>query len=134
MCGSSLCGPGRAATGLGTVGLGLDRVESFANGRGLAQNHRRRDNALASGAGQIKVVATGLFPQVRTAMDQNLVHFALHQRMAEQGELAVQQLHDLLSGHPPETLKILVPPLIAMRSNIDLLAARLPVPGQPAEG
>jgi LacI family transcriptional regulator len=86
------------------------------------------------GAGQVKVVATGLFPEVRAAMDQNLVHFALHQRMAEQGELAVQRLHDLLSGHPPETPKIFVPPLIAVRSNIDLLAARLPVPARPARG
>jgi ABC-type sugar transport system substrate-binding protein len=74
------------------------------------------------GAGHLKVVATGLFPEVRQAMDQGLVHFALDQRMAEQGELAVQQLHDLLSGRPPAAQRVSVPPLIAVRSNIELLA------------
>jgi LacI family transcriptional regulator len=76
------------------------------------------------GAGQVKTVATGLFPEVRRAMDQDLVHFALDQRMAEQGELAVQQLYDLLSGRPPTVPRISVPPLIAVRSNIELLADR----------
>lgn len=85
-------------------------------------------------AGRLKAVATGLFPEVRAAMEQDLVHFSLDQRMAEQGELAVQHLHDLLSGHPLETPKILVPPLIAVRSNIGLLATRLPGPRRPAGG
>jgi LacI family transcriptional regulator len=80
------------------------------------------------GAGRLKVVATGLFPAIRQAMDEDLVHFALDQRMIEQGEMAVQQLHDLLSGHTPSTPRVLVPPLIAVRSNIDLLAARKPTP------
>ena len=85
-------------------------------------------------AGRPMAVATGLFREVRSAMEQDLVHFSLDQRMAEQGELAVQHLHDLLSGHPLETAKILVPPLIAVRSNIDQLAARLPVLKRPAGG
>ena len=75
--------------------------------------------------GRLKVVATGLFPEIREAMDADMVHFALDQRMAEQAELAVHQLHELLSLHPLEKNKILVPPRIAVRGNIDLLAARV---------
>lgn len=84
--------------------------------------------------GPVKVVATGLFPEIRTAMDHELVHFSLDQRMAEQGELAVQQLHELLSQRPLPSKKILVPPRIAVRNNIDLLAARLPVAGRACGG
>lgn len=83
------------------------------------------------GAGHLKTIATGLFPAIRQAMDEGLVHFALDQRMAEQGELAVQHLHDLLSGRAPSTSGILVPPRIAVRSNIDLLASRMPTSKQP---
>lgn len=75
-------------------------------------------------ARRLKAVATGVFSEVRAAMDENLVHFALDQRMAEQGELAVARLHDLLSRHPVASEKILVPPLIALRANIDALAVR----------
>jgi len=76
-------------------------------------------------AGRVKVVATGLFPEIRAAMDAGLIHFALDQRMAEQGELAVQQLHELLSQHPLASNKILLPPRIAVRGNIELLAAHV---------
>ena len=76
------------------------------------------------GVGRIKVVATGLFPEIREAMDERLVHFSLDQRMAEQGELAVQHLHDLLSHRPLRSNKILVPPRIAIRSNIESMASR----------
>ena len=76
-------------------------------------------------ADRVKVVATGLFPEIREAMDAGLVHFALDQRMAEQGELAVQQLHELLCQHPLPSTKILVPPRIALRANIESLAARV---------
>ncbi len=75
-------------------------------------------------ADRIKVVATGLFPEIRAAMDQRLVHFSLDQRMAEQGELAVQHLHDLLSQRPLETSRLLVAPRIAIRGNIESLASR----------
>jgi LacI family transcriptional regulator len=87
-----------------------------------------------SSAGRVKVVATGLFPEIHTAMDEGLVHFSLDQRMAEQAELAVQHLHDRLSLHPLETRKILLPPLIAIRSNMDLLSARQAVPGRLVGG
>lgn len=76
-----------------------------------------------SKAERIKVVATGLFPEIREAMDAGLVHFALDQRMAEQGELAVQQLHELLCQHPLPSTKILVPPRIAVRANVEALIA-----------
>jgi LacI family transcriptional regulator len=76
--------------------------------------------------GRPKVVATGLFPEIRAAMDLDVVHFSLDQRMAEQGELVVHSMHDLLSGIPLKTTKILVPPLVAVRNNIDALASRLP--------
>ncbi len=73
---------------------------------------------------RIKVAATGLFPEIQAAMDAGLVHFSLDQRMAEQGEMAVQQLHELLSLHPLPTNKILLPPRIAVRGNIEHLAGR----------
>jgi LacI family transcriptional regulator len=85
-------------------------------------------------AGRVKVVATGVFPEVRAAMDRDLVHFSLDQRMAEQGELAVQYLHDVLSHHRVEMQKILVPPRIAVRGTIDSLASRPAAPGRPGEG
>ena len=75
--------------------------------------------------GRLKVVATGLFPEIRAAMDAGLVHFALDQRMTEQAELAVHHLHELLSLHPLDKSKILVPPRIAIRGNIELLAAKV---------
>ena len=74
-------------------------------------------------AGRVKVVVTGVFSEVRAAMDRNLVQFSLDQRMAEQGEVAVQQLHDVLSLHRRETQKVLLPPRIAVRGNIDSLVA-----------
>jgi len=77
-------------------------------------------------AGRAKVVATGLFPEIRAAMDLGLVHFSLDQRMAEQGEMAVHHLHDLLSGSRPKSPKILVPPRIAVRSNLDPPHSPLP--------
>jgi LacI family transcriptional regulator len=85
-------------------------------------------------AGRVKVVATGVFPEVRAAMDEDLVHFSLDQCMAEQGELAVQHLHDVLSHHRVETQKILVPPRIAVRGNIDSLASRSAAPGRSGGG
>jgi ABC-type sugar transport system substrate-binding protein len=75
-------------------------------------------------AGRVKVVATGVFQEIQAAMEEDLVHFSLDQRMAEQGELAVQQLHELLSQHPLPSNRILVPPRIAVRGNIAQLAAR----------
>lgn len=74
--------------------------------------------------GRVKVVATGLFPEIQGAMDAGVVHFALDQRMTEQGEMAVQQLHELLSQRPLSTGKILLPPRIAVRGNIEHLAGR----------
>jgi len=44
-------------------------------------------------------------------------------RMAEQGKLAVQQLHELLCQHPLPSTKILVPPRIVVRANIESLVA-----------
>lgn len=73
---------------------------------------------------RIKVVATGLFLEIQEAMDDGLVHYAIDQRMAEQGETAVRQLHELLSQHPLPTSKILLPPRIAVRGNIEHLAGR----------
>jgi LacI family transcriptional regulator len=75
-------------------------------------------------AGQVKIVATGLFPEIRQAMDEGLVHFSLDQRMAEQGELAVQQLHERLSHSAGAPQRILVPPLVALRGNIERLGAQ----------
>jgi LacI family transcriptional regulator len=75
--------------------------------------------------GQIKVVATGVFPEIQAAMDADLVHFTLDQRMADQGEMAVQQLHELLFQHPFLSNKILLPPRIAVRGNIELLATNV---------
>jgi LacI family transcriptional regulator len=71
--------------------------------------------------GRVRVVTTGVFPEIRSAMDQGLIHFSLDQRMAEQGELCVHHLHDLLSFRPCGSQKILVPPRIAVRGNLDLL-------------
>ena len=79
-------------------------------------------------AGRVKVVATGLFPEIQAAMEEDLVHFSLDQRMAEQAEMAVQQLHELLSQHPLPCSKILVPPRIAVQANIAQLTTR----GSPA--
>ena len=72
--------------------------------------------------GRVKVVATGVFAEVQAAMEEGLVHFALDQRMAEQGEMAVQQLHELLCQRPLLSNKILVPPRIAVLGNIGPLA------------
>ncbi|NLS94199.1 MAG: LacI family DNA-binding transcriptional regulator [Planctomycetaceae bacterium] len=71
------------------------------------------------------LLATGLFPEIRAAMEEDLVHFSLDQRMAEQGDLAVQQLHELLCQHPLPSTRILIPPRIAVRANIEVLAAKV---------
>ena len=72
-------------------------------------------------AGRIKVVATGVFPEIRDAMDRNLVHFSIDQRMIEQGKFVVRQLHELLSQHSISSNKVLFPPRIAVRRNIEHL-------------
>jgi LacI family transcriptional regulator len=77
---------------------------------------------ISAGGRVIKVVATGVFSEIQAAMDEGLVQFALDQRMAEQGELAVRLLHDLLSQNPLPSNKILLPPRIAVRGNIDNLS------------
>lgn len=82
--------------------------------------------------GRVKVVATGLFPEIQAAMDAGMVHFTLDQRMVEQGEMAVQQLHELLSQHPLPSDKILLPPRIAVRGNVEYLAGKA-APCAPAE-
>jgi DNA-binding LacI/PurR family transcriptional regulator len=79
-----------------------------------------REERKGKAARRIKVVATGVFPEIQAAMDDDLVHFALDQRMAEQGELAVRLLHDLLSQRPLSTDKMLLPPRIVVRGNIEL--------------
>jgi len=74
-------------------------------------------------ADRIRVIATGVFPAVRAAMEAGQVQFAFDQRMSEQAELAVHQLHELLSHRPLRAAKILVPPRIAICSNLDVIAA-----------
>jgi LacI family transcriptional regulator len=74
--------------------------------------------------GRVRVVATGVFPEIRGAMDKNLVQFSLDQRMTEQGVLAVKQLHELLSQRPLPSDRLLIPPRIAVRGNIELLASQ----------
>jgi len=73
-------------------------------------------------AGRIKVVSTGVFSEIQEAMDQGIVQFSLDQRMSEQGETAVRMLHELLSQNPLRVSKILIPPRIAVRANIELIA------------
>ena len=75
-------------------------------------------------AGRVKVVATGLFSEIQEAMDQGLVQFTLDQRMTEQGETAVRLLHELLSQNPLPTNKLLLPPRIAVRGNIELMTRK----------
>jgi len=80
--------------------------------RGLKQQRR---------AGRVKVVATGVFPEIRDAMDQGLVQFSLHQRMAEQGDMAVQCLHDVLLNHRLVAERVLLPPRVVVQGNIQRL-------------
>lgn len=83
--------------------------------RGIEQEDR---------VGRVRVVATGVFPEIRDAMDTNLVQFSLDQRMTEQGVLAVKQLHELLSQRPLPSNRLLIPPRVAVRGNIELLASQ----------
>jgi len=71
-------------------------------------------------AGKVKVVATGVFPEIGALMQRGIVHYTLFQNTVEQGRLAVRTLFRYLteSTHPgPE---VLVPPYIAINSNFDL--------------
>ena len=85
-------------------------------------------------SGQVKIVATGLFAEVRRAMDEGMVHFSLDQRMAEQGELAVHQLHERLSRSADAPQRILLPPLVALRGNVDALASQSMLTWRPGGG
>lgn len=71
-------------------------------------------------AGAIKVVATGVFPEIAALMQRGAIQCSLFQNTAEQGRLAVRILFDYLTeGKRPER-EVLVPPFIALRSNLDL--------------
>ncbi len=96
---------------LGSIYIATDNFSGIARALGESRS-----------AGRIKVVATGVFPEIQEAMDQGIVQFSLDQRMSEQGETAVRMLHELLSQNPLMTSKILMPPRIAVRGNIELMA------------
>lgn len=71
----------------------------------------------------IKVLGTGVFPAIRSYMEQGIVQATLYQSMLEQGRQAVQLMYGYLSeGIRPEQ-HVLVPPHLALRNSIDLWAA-----------
>lgn len=71
-------------------------------------------------AGRIKVVATGVFPEIGELMRRGVVHCSLFQGTVEQGRLAIRTLFRHLSeGVVPER-QLLVPPFVALNSNFDL--------------
>jgi LacI family transcriptional regulator len=79
-----------------------------------------REHALA---GKVKLIATGIFPEVRSNLESGVIHISLFQQMREQGRLAARALYAHLAEHVSPPKEILVPPLIALRNNIDLIEA-----------
>jgi ABC-type sugar transport system substrate-binding protein len=73
--------------------------------------------------GKAKIVATGIFPGVRKELEAGVVQFSLFQRMHEQGRLAARSLYEFLAERVQPPDEILVAPLVALRNNIESLAA-----------
>lgn len=69
---------------------------------------------------RVKVVATGVFPEIRDLMRQDIIQFTLFQNMAEQGRLAVRTLFRYLTEDTHPVHEVLVPPFVAINSNLDL--------------
>ena len=65
---------------------------------------------------------TGVFPEVRKNLDSGTVQFALYQRMAAQGRLAVRTLYRYMTEGKQPQREILIPPLIATRNNMDVIS------------
>lgn len=71
-------------------------------------------------AGQTKVVATGIFPEMRELVQQSIVHFTLYQNMVRQGILAVRALYGHLAEKTESPKEILVPPVVVMQTTLEL--------------
>jgi LacI family transcriptional regulator len=84
-----------------------------------AVDHKRR-------SGHLAIVTTDLFPALVPHIRNGHVAATIYQRPLSQGRLALQALYRfLLDGtRPPARIKVL--PHVVMRSNLDLLLARMP--------
>lgn len=72
-------------------------------------------------AGKVHVVATGVFSEIRDWMASGFIQMTLYQNMVEQGRMAVSTLYRYLTDQVTPPMEVLIPPQIAVRSNIDLL-------------
>jgi len=71
---------------------------------------------------KIKLVATGVFPELREYIAQGTVQFSLHQNMERQGLLAVRMLYRYLAWQTTPEPEVLVAPQVIARNLQDLWA------------
>lgn len=72
-------------------------------------------------AEKVKLIVTGVSPEVRKMMDLGVARFTIYQNMEWQGRIAVRSLYRYLAERTAPPDEILVPPVIIMRNNFDLI-------------
>lgn len=70
--------------------------------------------------GKIKVIATGVFPEMKGLLNSGVVQAAVYQNMARQGQIALEILYQYLTDQPTVPGEILVEPRLVLRNNVDL--------------
>lgn len=74
---------------------------------------------------RISVIATDLFPELATSIDEGHVAASLYQRPFTQGRLAFESLHRCLNGDETEAQITRLAPHIVLRSNLSLFTNTL---------
>ncbi|MDR2617453.1 MAG: LacI family DNA-binding transcriptional regulator [Treponema sp.] len=68
--------------------------------------------------GKISIVATDIYPEIRTYMEKDIIQGVIFQDQIRQGENAVRVVFDYLSGGIIPSKSILIQPQLIMRSNL----------------
>ena len=73
--------------------------------------------AQSPAAGQLRVVATGAFPEVISNLERGIIHASLYQNMQHQGRLGITLLYQHLTGQLSHLPSIFVPPSPVFNTN-----------------
>jgi LacI family transcriptional regulator len=68
--------------------------------------------------GTINIVATDIYPEIRSYMDKGIIQAVIFQDQIRQGEIAVMTLFDYISGGKLPVKSILIQPQLILKSNI----------------
>ena len=87
----------------------------IATGNSIAVCHCMEEMNLQ---GRISIVATDIFPEIRTYMEKGIIQAVIFQDQIRQGESAVRVMFDYLSGGIVPSKSIFIQPQLILRSNL----------------